>query len=151
MPRPRLSNTLCVLSIRYLSAGNSTIFILGISPSLYPKFLASTSYCTRLVDTTISPISISALREPAIPVLITVSTPYTLASIWVHIPAFTFPMPERTSTSLVPFTAPLKKDIPAMVCTSSTCMCDFKFVISSSIAPIIPIIYLLLFYVLCYI
>lgn len=77
-------------SISSSDALNVDTFIPGITPGSYPKLVASISCCNASVERTTSPILISAFNEPAIPVLITASTLKYVASICVHIAAFTF-------------------------------------------------------------
>lgn len=80
----------------------------------YPKLVASISCCNASVERTTSPILISAFNEPAIPVLITASTLKYVASICVHIAAFTFPIPLLTTITSLPQNFPLLNIIPAI-------------------------------------
>ena len=95
------------------------------------------------MDITISPISILASSEPAIPVLISVSTWKRSTRICAQIPALTFPIPLLTITTSLPHSVPLQNVIAACSTVSSISMASFKAATSSSIAPMIPIIILI--------
>ena len=125
-----------------LSAGNDNVSILGICPAGSPNTVASISWCSASVEMTMSPISICASSEPAIPVLINVSAPNWLTRICAQIPALTLPIPLLTITTSFPPSVPLQNTIPAISTVSSICISFFSSATSSSIAPIIPIIYL---------
>ena len=90
----------------FSSASNAKVSTRGICPIRYPNPLASISCCTASVDTTISPMLISARREPAIPVFTIALIWNRSARIWLHIPAFTLPIPERTTTASFPPSLP---------------------------------------------
>ena len=64
------------------------------------------------------------------------------AGICAQIPALTLPIPLLTITTSFPPSVPLQNTIPAISTVSSICISFFSSATSSSIAPIIPIIYL---------
>ena len=76
-----------------------------VGDKLFFDKVSSLIYDVTRADLMIS-IFTSLFRLPAIPVLITASTPNTSARICVHIPAFTFPIPERTTTTFFPSRVP---------------------------------------------
>ena len=94
-------------SLRRLSSAlKKNTGICGICPLRYPNPVASISCCTTSVERTISPILIFLFKLPAIPVLMIASTENTSARIWAQIPAFTLPIPERTTTTFFPASIP---------------------------------------------
>ena len=97
------------------------------------------------VETTMSPILISARSEPATPVLITASTANKSARICTQMPALTLPIPHWTMTTSFPFSTPSWNFIPALSTTFFSVIFDFNSATSSSIAPIIPILFILNF------
>ena len=91
------------------------------------------------IETTTSPILISSSREPAMPVLITCVTSNRSQRICTQSPAFTFPIPQRTTTASVPPILPSKKRIPAFTTSFAPVIECTSLATSTSIAPIIPI------------
>ena len=89
-----------------------------------------------------SPMLISAFREPAIPVLITPSTPNSSARICVQTAAFTLPIPLLTTTTSLPFKIPSQKFIRAFFTSRLISISAFSRATSTSIAPIIPIFFM---------
>ena len=74
--------------------------------------------CSRAsVERTISPISISASRLPAIPVLIIALTLNMAESASAATAALTFPIPLLTRTTSCPERVPVQNSIPACFST----------------------------------
>ncbi len=104
--------------------------------------VASISWCRASVDTTMSPISMEASKEPATPVLMICVTWKRSARICTHMAAFTLPTPLRTITTSCRFNVPSWNSMEAFFTICFICIWAFSVSTSSSMAPIIPIFFI---------
>ena len=95
---------------------------------------------------TTSPTFNLSSNDPATPEKITSLTLNFSINKVAVIAAFTFPIPDCTKTTSLSLNFPVKKDIPFITVSLISLISFFIASASSTTAPIIPIIYSLLFY-----